>query len=181
MKKLALTLLLLTTLNSCKDETSKKSTDSKKSSSLIENFNCSTFFKKGDYSSLCFTDLKQPKYINRGCIFEFSVKGDKHIQDLKVQFVRKKSLYLAEMHYNLNRNNSKKGSIKEISSVGDAAFFNVHSTDLKSLSRSNKDLYVRYNNITFVIFASYQSNTDTPCFYDDKALVNLAEKIIENL
>ena len=155
--------------------------EAKISSSKIENFDCEMFFEKGNYSSICFVDSKLPKHNGGGCIFNFQTNGDKQEEDLKIQFVPKGSELLAQMHFDLNKNNYKKGSIKVLSNLGDAAFFDVHTTDLKSLSRSNKDLHVRYKNITFVLFASYQSNRKAPCFYDDKELIAFAERIIENL
>jgi hypothetical protein len=188
MKNLALALICLTFLFSCKDEASKATsesnttkTETKKKSAKTENFECGTFFKKGDYSSLCFTDSKLPEYNGKGCVFDFVVKGDKHEQDLQIQFVDKNSTMLAEMHLNLIKSNYKKGKTTEVSNLGDDAFFDVHGTDLKSLSRSNKDLYVRHNNITFSIMTEYMSSKGEPCFYSDKEMVAFAETIIENL
>lgn len=188
MKNLVITVVTLMLFCACKDETSKKTTPNdssetktEKSSAKILNLECATFFKKGDYSSLCFTDSKSPEYISRGCIFDFVTKGDKQEQSIQVQFDSKGSSALAEMSFNLYKNNYKKGKVTEVGSVGDAAFFDVHGTDLKSMSRSNKDLYVQYNNITFILMAEYKSNTEMPCFYTDKDLVLFAEKIIKNL
>lgn len=182
MKNLLLALIFFTLIFSCKDESSNsKKTNTKNSSSKIENFVCATFFETGDYSSICFIDSELPQYNNRGCIYGFVTKGDKHYEDIKIQFTDKNSSSLAEMHLNLNKNNYKKGAIKDVSDLGDAAFFYIHTTDLKSLSRSNKDLYVRYKNITFCIMVTYQSNTETPCFYRDKELIAFAKIIIKNL
>lgn len=188
MKNQLLTLIYLIFIFGCKDNTTNASTQSapnqteaQKASAKVENFECEIFFKKGDYSSLCFTNKQLPEYIASGCIFDFIVKGDKHEQDLKIQFVGENSAMLAEMQFNLNKSNYKKGEITDVSDLGDAAFFDVHSTDLKSLSRSNKDLSVRYNNITFTIMAGYQSTTEMPCFYNDKDLIAFAETIINNL
>lgn len=188
MKNLTLTLICITFLFSCKKETSQTiakgnttKTEIKNSSSIIEDFDCATFFKKGNYSSMCFSDTKLPKYMSRGCIFDFVTKGDKQEQSIQIQFVDKKKSSLAEMHFSLNKNNYKKGKTTDVANLGDDAFFDVHSTDLKSLSRSNKDLYVRFKNITFTIMAEYKSNTVMPCFYDDKNLIAFAKTIIENL
>ncbi|XMO85106.1 hypothetical protein AAFN75_09935 [Algibacter sp. AS12] len=189
MKNLIFTLICFTLLSNCKKDTSKSTTEkngvitetNKKSYDKVIDFNCDTFFKKGDYSSLCFTDSKLPEYNSRGCIYSFVTKGDKHKQDIKIQFTNKKSAMLAEMHYNLKKNNYKKGVISDVSNLGDAAFFDVHRTELKSLSTSNKDLHIRYNNITFVIMVTYQSNTKMPCFYNDKDLIAFAKAIIKNL
>lgn len=99
----------------------------------------------------------------------------------KFNFFDKKTSMLAEMHYNLYLNNFKKGEVTPVSNLGDAAFFDVHGTDLKSLSRNNKHLHVRYSNITFTIMADYQSNTDVPCFYSDVEMIAFAKVIISNL
>jgi hypothetical protein len=165
MKKNLLALICFTLIFACKGESSNPMiTATKNSTSKIENFYCATFFETGDYSSICFIDGKSPLYNKRNCIYGFVTKGDKHYEDIKIQFTDKNSTSLAEMHLNLNKNNYKKGDIKEVSNLGDAAFFDTHSTDLKSLSRSNKDLHVRHKNITFSIMATYQSNTKTPFF-----------------
>lgn len=188
MKKLALSLIFLMSMFSCKGNTAKASsqnnttkTEVKEASAKISDFECDAFFKKGDYSSVCFTDAKLPEYNGRGCIFAFVTKGDKQEQSIKVQFDPKGSSSLAEMSLNLYKNNYKKGEVTEVANIGDAAFFDVHRTDLKSLSRSNKDLHVRYKNITFKILAEYQSNKEVPCFYDDKHLIIFAKTIIKNL
>jgi hypothetical protein len=172
----------------CKDETTNTTSErktnsikSKKTSLIIEDFDCDTLFKKGDYKSLCFIDSKLPKTISRGCIFDFEVKGDKQEQSIKIQFTNKNSTMLAEMHHNLNKNNYKKGSIIDVTKLGDAAYFDVHGTDLKSLSRSHKDLHVRYKNITFILFAEYMSTTEKPCFFNDDELIAFAKAIIDNL
>ncbi len=60
-------------------------------------------------------------------------------------------------------------------------FLDTHETDLKSLSRSNKDLHVQYKNIAFVIYAAYLSSTEVPCFFGEEELIAFAEKIIEYL
>ena len=133
------------------------------------------------FSSMCFTDDKLPEYIGRGCIFDFVTKGDKQEEKLLLQFTNKNSAMLAEMHLNLNKSSSKKGKTTAVSNLGDDAFFHIHGTDLKSLSRSNKDLYVRYNNIVFVVMAEYLSKKGEPCFYTDKELIAFAETIISNL
>ncbi len=153
----------------------------KESSGKIENFECATFFKKGDYSSLSFTDSKLPEYINRGCIFDFVTEGDKQEQSITIQIASKSSASLAEMSFNLTKTNYKKGKVKDISNLGDSAFFDVHGTDLKSLSRSNKDLHVLHKNITFVLMAEYLTSTGTPCFYEDKEMIAFAETIISNM
>jgi hypothetical protein len=188
MKNLAFILICLTFLLSCKDEktnvtseSNTNKTETKKSSVKIEDFDCATFFKKGDYSSMCFTDAKLPENINRGCIFDFVTKGNKQEEKLLLQFTNKNSAMLAEMHLNLNKSSSKKGKITAVSNLGDDAFFVIHGTDLKSLSRSNKDLYVRHSNIVFVIMTEYLSNKGEPCFYDDKDLITFAQLIIQNL
>lgn len=184
MKNLILILTCFALFFSCKEETSQSKTvktESKNSSSKIEKFDCDYFFKKGDYSSLCFTDSKLPENISRGCIFGFVLKGDKHEQSLEIQFINKNSAMLAEMHFNLDKNNYKKGKTTNISNVGDAAFFDVHGTDLKSLSRSNKDLYVLYKNVVFVITAEYKTVLTEPCFYNNKEMIAFAKKIISNL
>ena len=156
-------------------------TKTKKSSGKIENFECAAFFEKGEYSSMCFTDSKLPEYINRGCIFDFVTKGNKQEQSIKIQFARKGSASLAEMSFNLTKSNYKKGKLKDISNIGDAAFFDIHGTDLKSLSRSNKDLHVLHENITFVLMAEYLTSKEAPCFYDDKEMIAFAENIISNM
>lgn len=188
MKKISLALICLTYMFGCKDNISKETsqsnttkTDIKKASAKIENFNCSTFLEKGDYSSICFIDSKTPNYIGGGCVFDFEIKGNKHNQSIKVQFTEKGSASLAEMSYNLFKNNYKKGTVTDVSNTGDAAFFDVHGTDLKSTSSSNKDLHVQYKNITFIIMAEYKSNTEMPCFYTNKDLALFAEEIIKNL
>lgn len=188
MNNLAITFICLTFLLACKDEKSKtrsqsttNKTEAKKSTTKIEGFDCANFFKKGDYSSMCFTDAKLPENISRGCIFDFGTKGNKQEQSIKIQFAGKGSALLAEMSFDLNKTNYKKGKITAISNVGDAAFFDVYGVDLKSLSRSNKDLHVRYKNITFVLMAKYMTSTGEPCFYSNKELISFAQKIIENL
>jgi len=188
MKKTLILILLLSTLFGCNTESSTKiqsnekvEFNTKKNNDVIEQFDCMQFFSKGDYSSLCFTNSKSPEYIGAGCIFDFKVLGNKHEQSLKSQFTFKRNESLAKMHFNLNKSNYKKGTTTDIADLGDEAFFDIHTTDLKSLSRSNKDLHVRYKNLCFTLFSEYQSDSTTPCFYNDKDLVAFAKEIIENL
>ena len=188
MKNLALFVICFMILSGCKNKTTKATTESnttkietKKKLAKIEDFECDTFFKKGDYSSMCFTDSKLPEYIGRGCIFDFITNGNKQEQSIKVQLTSKSSAMLAEMAFNLSKSNYKKGKTTHVSNLGDDAFFDVHGTDLKSLSRSHKDLHVRYKNIVFVIMAEYMSNKGTPCFYSNKDLTVFAKTIILNL
>ena len=186
MKQITFILFSFALLLSCNEgaKTGSKDKADKKEKKIavakIEDFDCATFFKKGDYSGLCFTDSALLSYHGSGCIFAFQTKGDKQEQDLKIQFTPKTSTSLAQMHFNLNKSNYKKGTITDLSNLGDAAFFDVHGTDLKSLSRSNKDLHVQYKNIAFVIYAEYQSNTKRPCFFEHEELIAFAEKIIEH-
>ncbi len=129
MKRITFILFSFALLLSCKEVANtgtKAKTDKKESKAAvakIENFDCATFFKKGDYSGLCFTDSALPSYNGSGCIFAFQTKGDKQEQDLKIQFTLKGSAALAEMHFNLNKSNYKKGTITSLSNLGDAAFF----------------------------------------------------------
>ena len=188
MKKVVFILCWFLIFSSCNNEksnaTNKSKTDktvTEHSSSKIEDFDCASFFKKGNYSSLCFIDSTLPKYIGSGCIFDFETKGDKQEEKLLLQFVPKGSAMLAQMHFNLKKDNYKKGTITAVSNLGDAAFFDVHGTDLKSMSRSNKDLHVCYKNIAFTIKSEYKSNTEMPCFFNDKELIAFAKKIIGNL
>jgi len=134
MKNLALILLFVTLLFNCKEEASKNETtktEAKTSSAKILDLECATFFKQGDYSSLCLTDSKLPEYNVRGCIFNFKTKGDKQEQSIKVQIIRKGSDMLAKMHYDLNKSNYKKGKVSDVPNLGNVAFFDVHGTDLK--------------------------------------------------
>ena len=93
MKKLAFAVLLVSFLFGCKDEKAKSTTantstktETKKSHSASIDFECKTFFKKGDYANLCFTDIALPEHImGSGCIFDFKTKGDKQEQSIKVQ------------------------------------------------------------------------------------------------
>ncbi|MDB4293529.1 hypothetical protein N9954_09000 [Maribacter sp.] len=189
MKSIYLFLVFLVILCfGCKTETPKTNSQGENStpeaqnaSTKIEDFNCVTFFKKGDFSSICFSDAKLPAYNGMGCIFDFVTQGNKQEQRIKVQLDPKGSVSLAQMSFNLYRTNYKKGKVTEVAEIGDAAFFDVHGTDLKSLSRSNKDLYVRYKNITFIIMAEYLSNTEIPCYYKDENLIAFAKVIIQNL
>lgn len=168
-------------LNKVTDENmiTKESKTSEKEKA-IENFDCSSLFKSGNYSHTCFIDSKLPKFINRGCIFDFKTKGDKHYESLKVQFEGKKSTILAEMHLNLNKNKPK-GTITKVLDLGSEAFFDVYTKGMKSATTNNKDLHVRYKNITFILFAEHTKTEETPCFYSDEELIEFANLIIQNL
>lgn len=168
---------------SCTNEKTIKSDKSvrKETANKIVKVDCNSFFKKGDYSDLCFSDSKILRHDAVACIANFITKGDKQEQGLKIQFQETGSAPLAKMHFNLNKVNYKKGKITDVSNLGDAAFFDVHETDLQSLSRSHKDLHVQYMNIFFVIMSDYTSSKEKPCFFNDKELILFANKIIENL
>lgn len=185
MKKTASILICFILFSSCKKEASQSNTvkiDAKKSIAKIEKFDCNTFFKEGDYSNLCFTDSKLPEHGGDGkCIFSFKTKGNKQEENLELQLVHRGSVQLAEMHYNFKKNKYKKGKTTEVSNVGDAAFFDVHGTDLKSLSRSNKDLHVLYKNVAFVIMAEYKTALAEPCFYSNTEMIAFAKTIVSNL
>ena len=163
-----------------KSKTNKLSSVTQKSS-LIEDFDCSVFFNQGNYASVCFSDSKNLKFQKAGCIFSFETLGDTQLEALKAQFTLKGSSSLAEMHFNLAKHNYKKGRISKVSNLGHDAFFDEHKDDLKSLSRSHKDLYVRYEHLVFVLFAEYMSNSTKPCFYNDQDLIDFAQKIIDHL
>lgn len=194
MKVIVISLVFVISFFSCGTENKKvepnKATDKNKitkdiktsvKETTIENFDCSSLFKSGDYSSMCFTDLKLPKYINRGCIFDFETKGDKHYQSIKVQFTGKKSSSLAQMHLSMNKDNYKEGTIKHVSDLGNEAFFDLYSKGEKSATANHKDLHVRYKNITFVLMAEYTKVEETPCFYSNEELIQFANLVIKNL
>ena len=90
MKPIYILFFLL--ISACKDEKAKpasENTTTKTETKKVTyakniDFDCYDFFSKGDYSSVCFIDTKLPEHINRGCIFDFVTKGDKHKQ--RIQF-----------------------------------------------------------------------------------------------
>lgn len=155
--------------------------NAKKNNTIIYDFNCATFFKSGDYSSICIVNSKLPTFNGTGCIYDFKIKGNQKEESLKLQFVDKKTISLAKKHHHLNKSTYKKGSVTEIDNVGDEAYFDLHTTDLKSISVNNKDLNVRYKNITFKLMAEYSTNHSTPCFYTNEELIICAKTIIKNL
>ncbi len=189
MKNRLLILVCIALLTNCKEQTSKvettitnvSKTETKKPEGKVEDFDCESFFEKGDYAALCFTDSKLPESINGPCIFDFVTKGNKQVESLKVQFAGKSSSMLAENSFRLKKGRYSKGKTSDIPNLGNEAFFDVYSTDLKSLSRSHKDLHVRFKNITFVIMAEYMTNKKTSCFFSNEEMIAFAQTIIKNM
>ncbi len=188
MKYIVIKLFCLAVVLGCENEKIHKQTvnndyqlNLKNHSWRIENFDCQSIFKKGDFSSICFIDSKLPTFTISDCNYSLKLKENKHQQEIKIKFIEKKSGLLAEVHLALFKQNNSKGSITNNSKVGDEAFFDVYKTGVNTFSKNNKNLHVKHKNIFFSIMTNYQSNSKEPCFYDDKELNNLAKKIIDNL
>ncbi|APG64006.1 hypothetical protein LPB136_00865 [Tenacibaculum todarodis] len=193
MKKLTLILICISAFYCCKSDPKAKSTGSlieelenkkqkmiDKASKNIELLDCKDYFKKADYSTICFIESENPNYTvvssnNMGCTFRFA-KVDNFDEYLDISITTYKNKKDADAMYNIFLLEMS-DTIDSIKNLGDLA--GLEKTDKVS---SNRSLYIKHNNSFIQIQANRVVGTRaTPCFFSKDEIIKFAKLFISEL
>jgi len=192
MKNVILILIVLLVTN-CKSDSKSENTDSaietleKKKQKMIDKaskknelLDCKDYFKKADYSSVCFTNDKTPTYTivsstDLGCVFRFA-KSENFDEYFDVNLTTYKNQKDADGMYNIVLMEMS-DDLETITNLGDSS--SLEKTDKVD---SNRSLYIKYNNSFIQIKASRVVGTrPTPCFYSKEEMIKFAKLLLSEL